>query len=243
MFGTTGKSLQAKPAKQSREFKNAIAEDKLRSQVNDAKIKAMHDLVDYDTFKNRVSVAHLRPLQADNLRTDVGCSPASLFNPDGTKISAIEADMVNAAALTTSAPQQLPKSSQDFEREWKRNCPTSVDKYKYFLFVPPDLFPQIFKVEITPTMLTDIIVVVNENALQKTGDDAQDCCTSEEMLHIARALSALTGVGRFSLTSRLLAPKAKQALSAIFDRLKAAGASVPNFGYSSEELDTLRAKW
>jgi len=224
-----------------RELKEAIADDKLRAQVNDAKIKAMHDLVDYDTFKNRVSVAHLRPLQAASQRTDVSCSPASLFNADGSKMAANDSDFARGATLSTSMPTVVPKNNQEFERDWRRNCPTSLDKYSYVLLVPPEAFPQIFKVEITPTTLAEIIIEVSKNTLQTEIFQPHDLADAQR---IVRALSALTGAGRFSLASKLIAPKAKQALKGLFDRLQeAATREEPRSGLSPAELDTLRAKW
>ncbi len=42
----------------------AVLDDARRKAVDDAKKRAVAQNVDYDTFKNMVSVAHLRPIQA-----------------------------------------------------------------------------------------------------------------------------------------------------------------------------------
>eukprot|EP00959_Pyramimonas_sp_CCMP1952_P426823 8939299-Pyramimonas_sp.AAC.1 len=58
------------------------------------------------------------------------------------------------------------------------------------------------------------------------------------------AVWTVAGVGRFSLTRSLLAPKAKTALAQLFERLQAAAAKGPSaLGCAPGELDALRSKW
>jgi Dynein attachment factor N-terminus len=51
-----------RPPKQCKALENAVYDDWKRTAVDSAKKRAVGQLVDYDTFKNMVSVAHLRPL-------------------------------------------------------------------------------------------------------------------------------------------------------------------------------------
>ncbi len=50
--------------KTSKELDAAIEDDRLHWQRDAAKKRAVAQRSDYDTFKNMVSVAHLRPIQA-----------------------------------------------------------------------------------------------------------------------------------------------------------------------------------
>lgn len=54
----------AAPPKVSRELANSVYDDWKRKVVDDAKKRAVSQAVDYDTFKNMVSVAHLKPITA-----------------------------------------------------------------------------------------------------------------------------------------------------------------------------------
>ena len=60
---STGMESRAVP-KASKELDSAIEDDRKYKEVDSAKKRAVAQRVDYDTFKNLVSVAHLKPLQA-----------------------------------------------------------------------------------------------------------------------------------------------------------------------------------
>lgn len=50
------------PGQVSSELRNAIYDDWKRQAVDTAKKRAVAQFADYETFKNMVSVAHLRPI-------------------------------------------------------------------------------------------------------------------------------------------------------------------------------------
>lgn len=50
------------PQKSSKELENAVYDDWKRKAVDAAKKRAVGQYVDYDTFKNMVLVAHLKPI-------------------------------------------------------------------------------------------------------------------------------------------------------------------------------------
>ena len=52
------------PPKRSKELQTAAYDDWKHKAVDDAKKRAVAQYVDYDTFKNMVSVAHLKPIGA-----------------------------------------------------------------------------------------------------------------------------------------------------------------------------------
>lgn len=49
----------------SSDLENAVYDDWKRQAVDSAKKRAVSQFADYDTFKNMVSVAHLRPIGAE----------------------------------------------------------------------------------------------------------------------------------------------------------------------------------
>lgn len=53
------------PVKRSKELDEAVYDDWKHKQVDDAKKRAVAQYVDYETFKNMVSVAHLKPIGAE----------------------------------------------------------------------------------------------------------------------------------------------------------------------------------
>ena len=74
---------QNAPPKRSEELNNAFYDDWKRQEVDSAKKRAVAQYVDYDTFKNMVSVAHLKPIghasavsgaRRRSACTAVGCS-------------------------------------------------------------------------------------------------------------------------------------------------------------------------
>lgn len=64
------------------------------------------------------------------------CSPASLFNADGSR-AALESNVDASAAVAITAAgaaTTVPATSADFDRTWRRNCTTTQDKC---VAVPP----------------------------------------------------------------------------------------------------------
>ncbi|KAK9823139.1 hypothetical protein WJX72_000544 [[Myrmecia] bisecta] len=71
--------------KTSKELATALQDDFRRQATDLAKKRAVAQHVDYDTFKNMVAVAHLRPLQAPQLQpTGPTRCPGWEFAADGT---------------------------------------------------------------------------------------------------------------------------------------------------------------
>jgi len=133
--------------KTSKDLQNAIYDDFKRKVVDDAKKRAVAQHVDYETFKNMVSVAHLRPLHAPSIKhqTDKSMAPAWQFAADGTRQSASEQEALVSSSLPSAAPETTPSTSADFEREWRRSCKTDYDKYKYLRLCGPTVLRRIFK--------------------------------------------------------------------------------------------------
>eukprot|EP00775_Hariotina_reticulata_P008407 gene8407-8591_t len=106
-----------KPSKHSRELADAILGDSRRHAIDAAKKRAVAQQADYDTFKNLVSVAHLKPLTAPSGKQAGVSSPAWQFDNTGALQAA--AALINVtqavsrsqstAHSTTQAPTQCCK--------------------------------------------------------------------------------------------------------------------------------------
>lgn len=87
------------------------------------------------------------------------------------------------------------------------------DKIRYLRLCTPASLPAIFKVEIPSTVLTDIVDALVASCSALTADDGDIHAFALEVL------AGLQGAGRFNLNSRLLAPKSRQGLRELLQRL------------------------
>lgn len=207
-----------KPPKTSKELANAVEDEWKRQVIDDAKHRAVRQHEDYETFKNMVSVAHLRPLQAMNTKDHKTAAPAWSFNNAGTIERQAEAGGAPIGG-SQGVPSKPPENAMEFEKTWRRNCRTTADRYQYLCMIPDEKVAALFKVEISGTMLGEVMIALSE-AFAAEEDK------SGRAGRVASLLQTLTRSGRFSLTVRLLAGKPKNAAEALFVELEAAGADV-----------------
>ncbi|QDZ18392.1 putative dynein attachment factor [Chloropicon primus] len=200
--------------KLSKELDNAIEDDRRYKQVDSAKKRAVAQRVDYDTFKNLVSVAHLKPLQAPDEIVRVKGAPAWRFNSSGVTEGKGKGERPIPQEEGSFIPAEQPNTSASFERTWKKSCRTSEERYAYIKFCALDTLAQIFKVELNSALLSSILEVMHEQFLVKDSREKAD--------QVCDILVCLAKSGRFSLTIRLLGKKHKQCLTEIMDQLKQA---------------------
>lgn len=143
--------------------------------------------VDYETFKNMVSVAHLKPLQA---KTPSGTSHAVMlpswgFSADGAVHHAEQQSAVGSG-LNQDEPCTQPLSSGDFAREWRRGCLTSDARYRYLRLTTPEVLSSIFRVEIGTDQLREILVALDSSWLSFAGaaEDRQEGSGTEEAFFV-----------------------------------------------------------
>ena len=140
--------------------------------------------------------------------------------------------------MQSAAGPGLPDSSAAFERHWRRQCATDALKYKYLLSLPPTCIESIFKVEMSGVLLAESIVACrNELARRLDTHDAEHATPpanpeststsssggsddSERQL-VADMLLAMSRTGRFSLNSKLIGRRAKDALRELIDTMLA----------------------
>eukprot|EP00898_Chlorokybus_atmophyticus_P002907 jgi/Chlat1/3617/Chrsp237S03617 len=219
------------PDKISRELANAIQDDRRRQLVNDAKFRAA-----------MVSVAHLEPLSKAELgmgatttstQQRAGQPPAWRFGVGGGN---------DNPATTSGAEGELyrglvsaqPQSAAAFEKAWQRGCKTVDERLRYLMSVPPDRIPAIFKVEVSPALLADVVIVLEEHCCRASGGDStsnshdgnEECTDESDERKLAQAslvlnyLDEFAKVARFGLTVQMAKGKLKQPARGLIEWLE-----------------------
>lgn len=149
-----------------------------------------------------------------------------------------------AAAIGGSAkngPLRAPQGHHQFQQDWRRRCLTDSERRAYLCLIGPKKLPGIFRVEMEPDMLGQVLSLVcggltpeNEagkleamtpslpadpaGSVDAGGDSTRRQVSREE---IARScvdwLWALTRTGRFDINIKFLDSAEKRALARFFD--------------------------
>lgn len=230
-----------KPPKVSKDLANAVEDDWMRGVQDAAKHRAVKQLEGYEAFKNMVSVAHLRPHNAPNVKDHSGPMPPALqFSADGTRGGPVKTPGARGK-LSDGSDGCLtpPDSAMAFEKTWRRACKTAEERWRYLGVLSPERAAAVFKVEVTGTALGEMIAALAEGygsyvGGSKPGGGEASGSGSEESwggaagpaevgAAVVALLSAMTGAGRFGLASKLLPAKTKKALEGLFVTLVANG--------------------
>ena len=215
-------SMDRPPPKVSKELANAARDDWMREVQDAAKHRAVRQMEGYDGFKNMVSVAHLRPYHAPNLKDHSGpAPPAFAFTPEGTRAGPAPTPGASSLAPNLSsgpdAPLPPPANSMAFDRAWRRSCKTSERRWEYLVRVmSPESFADVFAVEVTGVHLAEIVAALAEG-FERSADRAEDAA------RVASTLEHLTRAGRFQLARRLVPAKTKKALEGLLEAIVAGG--------------------
>ena len=211
----------AAPPKTSRDLQTAIDDDRKKQAINDAKFRAVAQHEDYETFKNMVAVAHLKPLQAPP-RPKEPTAPAFAFDSDGGRDASNIMAPPSAMAVQTQPGAQAaraPATEAEFERQWNANA----GRRAAWLVadVPPSAFPKVFMRELPSHVLADVVAEMHAAVTAQPTEAEAHAWTFE-------ALEALQGAGRFAFALRKLDAASKQTLVGVFDALANAAAVSPS---------------
>ena len=233
-------SNDAPPPKVSKELEHAAEDDWKRSVRDAAKHRAVAQMENYEGFKNMVSVAHLRPWHAENLKDHSGpAPPAFAFAADGTRAGPSRnpgsLGRPRDARVTSFAP---PENSMQFDKTWRRECVGNAARWRYLGAMRDEDFAKVFAVDITGATLGEIaealaegferVVAASEKRRANESRDGEEASTwrgaaeSEPRAVASSVVGALDRVrraGRFDLARRLISGKAKKALASLFDAL------------------------
>jgi len=203
-----------------RDMLGALDYDQKKQQVNDAKLRAVKQRVEYDDFEKLVLGAHLKPIKP---KTQHGVDTSKPFDcfvlPKYEAKPAIGPAMPAAAAPPAAA---LPKTSNEFLRIWRRQLKTPEERFAYIRKMEPESLPGIFRTELEPATFDGIIealrvcVLLPANAAPDAAPDAAvaDATWVEQwLLHTSR-------IPRFELTLDFAEKSTTTTISGLFALLE-----------------------
>jgi len=167
-----------------------------------------------------VAAAHLKPINDRDKRTaDVGGAPSRGFvlAPDGSRVAADDpaARAARSAAAGTSAGAlAAPAGAAEFQRDWRRHCPSPSDRWAFLQLCTPEALPGIFRVEANAPLLSEILVALDAGT-EGGGDGAVGFALA--------CMEGLTRAGRFALNARLLSRAGREAAGRVAGRGAASG--------------------
>ncbi|NXA19331.1 CC103 protein, partial [Ibidorhyncha struthersii] len=190
------------PAALERELRAAGAADERRERENDAKLRAVRQRVPtYEEFRNIVLASHLKPLEK---KDKMGKRRNVLWNPCAAHVKAPQASDVEI-------PQeldQLPGTSAEFYRDWRRCLKSGKEKYQFLLELGGKALGRIFQADLGFGLLGEFLTVLAENACHEDRDA------------ILQILQSLSGTKRFGLNVDLLSESEKESSSDLFRKLQ-----------------------
>ncbi|NXW96369.1 CC103 protein, partial [Larus smithsonianus] len=193
------------PAALERELRAAVAADTRRERENDAKLRALRQRVpSYQEFRNIVLASHLKPLEK---KDKMGMRRNVLWNPCAVHAKAPQASDVEI-------PQeldQLPGTSAEFYRDWRRCLKSGKEKYQFLLELGGKALGRIFQADLGFGLLGEFLTVLAENVCHEDRDA------------VLQILESLSGTKRFGLNVDLLSESEKESSRDLFRKLQSFG--------------------
>lgn len=160
------------------------------------------------------------------------------------------------------APLRAPQDHSQFRQDWRRRCHTDSERRAYLRLIGPEKLQVIFRVEMEPDVLGQVLSLVcggfspetqrggldsvtpsapaDLGSIDAGGDNTRRKASREETARICVDwLWALTRTGRFEINIQFLDGAEKRALARVFD-LIAEVFGDSSCGYDPERLDSLR---
>ena len=131
------------PSVLERELAVALEEDTKHKQTEAMKKRAITKAKDYDEFKNMVACAHLKPVSSREMG-QLGDEGSRRGWKNKNKTLAISQGNIfgiqsrrgeKSTSLGTGPPTASPKTLAEFEKNWRRNCPSPSLKKRLVLFL------------------------------------------------------------------------------------------------------------
>lgn len=223
----------------------ALEYDQKKQQVNDAKLRAVAQRVEYDDFEKLVMGAHLKPIKpkSDDLNA-IGRPFDGFVMPklESTASGAAQVPPVTTAetAVTTTPP--APKSSNEFVRTWRRQCKTTPQRHDYIRQIPPETWPMLFRTELDAAIFDGMVATLGEVLLASANGavDASSAATArdDDLSWTAALLQSIARINRFDLTLDFADKATMSTLAALFDLLQRDPRAV---GQDDQTLAALRA--
>lgn len=218
----------------------AMDADRKKQEINDAKMRAVAQRVDYDQFCHLVAGAHLKPVKpidkgahaGGELNYFVMPAPAKPLEPSAARAAGGPAPAA-AAPRTASAALQVPKSGLEFHKAWRRQCKDLATRVAYLRLVDPQLIPTTFQAEFEPDILDGVVRTLDAlldsealparvaAALAHGGAEAE--ALGDDVHMAASWIAMLPEVNKFELALEFRAPETHDALLRIVRALRASG--------------------
>ncbi|KAM6041935.1 dynein axonemal assembly factor 19 [Chlamydotis macqueenii] len=190
------------PGALERELRAAVAADERWERENDAKLRAMRQRVpSYEEFRNIVLASHLKPLEK---KDKMGKRRNVLWNPCAAHAKAPQASDVEI-------PQeldQLPRTSAEFYRDWRRCLRSGKEKYQLLLELGGKTLSRIFQADLGFGLLGEFLTVLAENVCREDRDA------------VLEILQSLPDTKRFGLNVDLLSELEKESSRDLFRKLQ-----------------------
>jgi Potential Monad-binding region of RPAP3 len=163
--------------------------------------------------------------------------------PESSKSSRKSKAGKSSAEIAVTGPLRAPVTQGDFERDWRRRCPTDTEKSQYLSLIGADALPKVFKVELAPAILGDILCLLAK-AMQGEADlplaapskladaDASNVAPVSSAVSAAPQLEstakqtclawlkAISSTGRFSLNIHFMGADETAAVKQLFELLQ-----------------------
>ena len=257
-------SLDSKPAHVAHNHKGsldtlqqdmlgALEHDQRKKQVNDAKLRAVAQRVEYDDFERLVAGAHLKPVKPrSQVQKDIGQAFDGFVMP---KAGPAAVPPPLPTVPSASAAPAAPKTSNEFVRVWRRQCKSTAEKLAYLVQIEPETLPILFKTELDAAIFDGIVSALHESVLAPAGEataasaepsaeappaEAHGCAT--DAAWAAGVLQNLARINRFELTLDFADASTSKSLVAIFDAFDADGSPAAS-ALGAEPLAALRKKY
>ncbi|KAG8463709.1 hypothetical protein KFE25_003982 [Diacronema lutheri] len=150
----------------------ALDADRKKQEINDAKMRAVAQRVDYDQFCHLVAGAHLKPVKP--IDKDTAARDFNYFVMPAARPVALPATVETSTSLAPpaaahapgSAPGaaalRVPKSGLDFHKAWRRQCKAQPARVAYLRLIDAQLIPTLFQAEFEPDILDGIVASLDE---------------------------------------------------------------------------------
>ncbi|NXA56023.1 CC103 protein, partial [Nothocercus julius] len=184
------------------ELRAAVAADEKYERENRAKLRAVRQRpASYEEFRDIVLASHLKPLE----RKDKAAKKGNvLWNPCVTHAKGEETSSVEIAQEL----HQLPGSSAEFYRDWRRCLKNGKEKYQLLLKLEGKALGRIFQADLGFGLLGEFLTVLAENVRH------------EDREAVVQILQSLSSTKRFGLNVDLLSEAEKESSRDLFRKLQ-----------------------
>lgn len=208
-----------------REYDQAVVFETHKKNVNDAKMRAVHQKVpSYEEFEQMVLGADLKPLaKGDRGKTTLleGLRPndPNRFAPRETFASASLGEEGTFAQKGLSAfgrDTTMCTSGPHFEQMWRRDK-TPAARFRLLEHMPavPAEWSALFPAGLDPSVLADLVTLYAGTWAPAEGGGTTEAAPSFRPSHAAASLVGLSTTPRFALSLQLLSKKELEALSGV----------------------------